>query len=89
MTQNSANATDTNAQVAEYLRGRKLEELPDLMTIKELSIWLQIPVNTIYDWNKRDEGPAPIKVGKHLRYPKENVIEWRAGLDRREWRTAA
>ncbi|MFJ4166846.1 helix-turn-helix domain-containing protein [Microbacterium sp. NPDC089698] len=67
----------------ERLAGRRLDDLPELMTPEELSTYLQIPVRTLYYWNGRDEGPVPEKFGKHLRYPKENVIAWRRGLDRR------
>lgn len=71
------------------LRGRRLDELPDLLTIQELAIWTSIPVKTIYDWNSRNVGPVPIKIGKHLRYPRAAVQDWISKRTRREWSSVA
>lgn len=75
-------ATQTTNASTE-LAARRLDDLPDLLTIEELSEFLQISKSTLYQWNTRDEGPAPVKMGKHLRYPKANVIDWQSGLLRR------
>ncbi|MCR2811731.1 helix-turn-helix domain-containing protein [Microbacterium sp. zg.Y1090] len=58
-----------------------LDELPDLLTIKELSIWARIPVNTLYEWKAKGIGPTPLKMGKHLRYSKERVRAWTLELE--------
>lgn len=65
--------------------GRSLDEFPDLMTIDELAAWTLIPVSTLYEWNSKEIGPVPVRMGKHLRYPKAAVLNWLAGLDRHQW----
>jgi excisionase family DNA binding protein len=57
------------------------EEAPSrLLSIKELSDFLQVPVSTIYDWRYRREAPKAIKVGKFLRFDVHEVMKW---LERR------
>ncbi|MFJ4166850.1 helix-turn-helix domain-containing protein [Microbacterium sp. NPDC089698] len=70
---------------SDSLFGRQLADLPDLLTVEELSTWMQIPVSTLYQWNFKEVGPTPLKLGKHLRYPKAELERWLATLDRREW----
>lgn len=81
--------SDTHIDTEEHRSGRNLDGLPDLLTIKELSVWAQIPVSTLYQWNFKDYGLRPIKFGKHLRYPREEVRRWTDSLDRRNWPPAA
>lgn len=45
-----------------------------LLTIQELSFRLQVSVKTIYYWVHRREIPY-LKVGKHLRFNEERVIQ--------------
>jgi excisionase family DNA binding protein len=47
-----------------------------LMTIEELADQLQVPVNTIYGWRSRGEGPPGFKVGRYVRYEPEDVDKW-------------
>lgn len=47
-----------------------------LMTIEDLSGYLQIPVGTIYKWNSRGTGPAHLKIGRHVRYLRAEVDRW-------------
>ncbi len=56
--------------------GRRVSELPDLITIRELSVLLQIPVSTLYEWRTKGVGPTSVKIGKHLRYPRFAVEAW-------------
>ena len=46
------------------------------LTIDELSDRLQVPVETIYQWNHTGKGPAYIKIGRHCRYRIVDVIAW-------------
>ncbi|GAA1692194.1 hypothetical protein GCM10009808_06600 [Microbacterium sediminicola] len=55
---------------------RRREFLPDLLSIEELSVFVQIPKSTLYKWNADGEGPHPVKLGKHLRYRRSDVLEW-------------
>lgn len=47
-----------------------------LMTITDLSEMLGIPVDTIYGWRHRGEGPLGYRVGRHVRYRRATVEAW-------------
>jgi len=81
----SAHIDSPNGRIA----GRNLDDLPDLLTIKELSEWAQIPVSTLYQWNFKEIGPRPMKFGKHLRYSRYELQRWMESLDRHDWTSAA
>lgn len=56
-----------------------------LMTTLELSEMLGIPIETLYGWRHRGEGPVGYRVGRHLRYRRAEVETWLDGqVDRRE-----
>ena len=59
-----------------------------LVTIEELSEFLQVPVKTLYDWRHRGLGPPGLRVGRHVRYRQADVDAW---LDRclDEWAISA
>lgn len=47
-----------------------------LWTVEELSEYLKVPVQTLYQWRTRRYGPPGVKMGKHLRYRPEDVERW-------------
>lgn len=47
-----------------------------LMTLAELSEMLGIPVNTLYGWRCRGEGPPGYRIGRHIRYRRAVVETW-------------
>jgi excisionase family DNA binding protein len=47
-----------------------------LMTIADLSVMLGAPVDTLYGWRHRGEGPTGYRVGRHVRYRRSNVEAW-------------
>lgn len=47
-----------------------------LMTMAELAEMLGVPVNTIYGWRCRGEGPPGYRIGRHVRYRRDAVEEW-------------
>lgn len=47
-----------------------------LLDIRQLSEYLGVPVNTIYDWGRRRTGPPRIKVGQALRWRLADVDAW-------------
>jgi excisionase family DNA binding protein len=47
-----------------------------LMTLAELSEMLGIPVNTLYGWRCRGEGPPGYRIGRHIRYRRAAVEAW-------------
>jgi len=47
-----------------------------LMTLPELSDMLGIPIETLYGWRHRGEGPVGYRIGRHVRYRRTAVEEW-------------
>jgi excisionase family DNA binding protein len=47
-----------------------------LLTIEELSDYLQVPVKTLYDWRHRRLGPQGLRVGRYVRYRQSDVDAW-------------
>jgi excisionase family DNA binding protein len=52
--------------------------LPTLWSVEELADYLGVPVNTIYKWRQTGEGPRGYRVGKYLRFAREDVAAWLA-----------
>lgn len=50
------------------------------VSVEDLAGELQIPKSTIYGWKNRGQGPAWIRVGKHLRARRSDVDAWLDGL---------
>jgi excisionase family DNA binding protein len=58
-----------------------------LMTLPELSEMLGVPIETLYGWRHRGEGPVGYRIGRHVRYRRSAVEEWlETQGDRREHR---
>jgi excisionase family DNA binding protein len=50
---------------------------PDTMlSPKDLAEYLAVPLNTVYRWRHRGEGPAAYRIGKHVRYRRHDVEDW-------------
>ena len=47
-----------------------------LLTVEEVAEWLGVPVGTIYAWRYRSAGPASYKVGRHVRFRRDDVESW-------------
>ncbi|MFB8141338.1 helix-turn-helix transcriptional regulator [Streptomyces parvus] len=47
-----------------------------LLSARELADFLGVPLNTVYIWNHRHQGPRAHKVGRYLRYRWPEVEEW-------------
>jgi excisionase family DNA binding protein len=47
-----------------------------LMTIADLSTMLGVPVDTLYGWRHRGEGPTGYRIGRHVRYRCSAVEAW-------------
>jgi excisionase family DNA binding protein len=47
-----------------------------LMSAEELADFLGVPLNTVYVWNHRRQGPRAHKVGRYLRYRWPEVEAW-------------
>jgi excisionase family DNA binding protein len=47
-----------------------------LMTIGELSDYLKVPTQTLYQWRTKGYGPKGVRIGKHIRYDEQDVRAW-------------
>ncbi|WP_222593353.1 helix-turn-helix domain-containing protein [Aeromicrobium flavum] len=45
-----------------------------MMSVEELSAYLDVPIRTLYDWRRVGRGPCPIHVGRQLRYFVSDVL---------------
>ncbi|MGW7709809.1 helix-turn-helix transcriptional regulator [Streptomyces sp. NPDC054771] len=50
------------------------------LTPVDLADLLGIPVETVYQWRRKDTGPRGFRVGRHLRFDPEDVRAWVASL---------
>ncbi|MEX1133970.1 MAG: helix-turn-helix domain-containing protein [Acidimicrobiia bacterium] len=52
-------------------------ETPDrLLSVQDLADYLGVPVTTLYQWRYRREGPPGFRVGRHIRYRWQDVLDW-------------
>lgn len=47
-----------------------------LLSVRDLAIFLRVPVGTIYAWRKRGVGPPAHRVGRYLRFRRQDVDTW-------------
>jgi excisionase family DNA binding protein len=47
-----------------------------LLTIDQLSEWLQVPKQTVYKWRSCGDGPRGYRIGKHVRFEVNEVERW-------------
>lgn len=47
-----------------------------LLTIQEVADFVRLPVQTLYAYRSRGGGPRASKLGRHLRYRREDVERW-------------
>lgn len=48
----------------------------ELLSTEDLADLLGVPVRTVYAWRRNGTGPRAIRVGKHLRFRREDVERW-------------
>jgi excisionase family DNA binding protein len=59
--------------------------LPErFLTPVDLADLLGIPVETVYQWRRKNTGPRGFRVGRHLRFHPEDVRAWVSSLMDRE-----
>jgi predicted DNA-binding transcriptional regulator AlpA len=49
---------------------------PRLWSAQDVSEYLGVPVQTLYDWRCKGYGPKGKRVGKYLRYDPAEVQRW-------------
>lgn len=62
---------------------------PQYISPEDLAQMLNVPVGTVYQWRTRGVGPAGFRVGKHVRYRREDVERWIAEQMAADPRSAA
>ncbi|MER5207051.1 helix-turn-helix domain-containing protein [Streptomyces sp. NPDC002825] len=50
------------------------------LTPTDLADLLGVPLETVYQWRRKDTGPRGFRVGRHLRFDPEDVRVWVASL---------
>lgn len=61
------------------VRGRSMTvdaELDPLLTIEEVSEYLDVTVGTLANWRYRHQGPPFIRSGRVVRYRRKDVRSW-------------
>jgi len=53
-----------------------MKSLDRLLTVEELASYLGVPVATLYQWRHRGEGPPGFRVGRYIRYRRNDVEQW-------------
>lgn len=53
-----------------------MTERRPMATPIEVAEYLQVPLNTIYNWRRRRIGPKAYKIGHHIRYAWADVEAW-------------
>lgn len=53
----------------------------DWMSPQDLADWLGVPVKSVYVWNQTRTGPQGTRVGKHVRYSRQNIAAWLAAQE--------
>lgn len=54
--------------------------LTELLTTRDVSDYLKVPVGTLYKWRREGTGPKSFRVGRGTRYRREDVEAWIRGL---------
>jgi excisionase family DNA binding protein len=47
-----------------------------LLTPNEVSVFLGVPLRTIYRWRSRGDGPRGYRIGRHVRYRVDDIERW-------------
>jgi excisionase family DNA binding protein len=50
--------------------------MDSLWSIKQVSAHLGVPLNTLYQWRSKGYGPKGLRIGKYVRYRREDVEAW-------------
>ena len=53
--------------------------MAEFISPKQLASELDVPISTTYRWNTEGTGPTIYRIGKHVRYRRDDVDAWLAG----------
>lgn len=51
-------------------------ESNQFLTPDQVADLLQVPKGTLYGWRYKGVGPPASRVGRHLRYRRDGVLQW-------------
>ncbi|GAA2012820.1 hypothetical protein GCM10009739_26690 [Microbacterium ulmi] len=49
---------------------------PVLLTSREVADLLRVPLRTVEDWRVTRSGPPWLKLGRHVRYDRDELLAW-------------
>lgn len=47
-----------------------------LWSVKDVSTYLDVPAQTVYQWRAKGYGPPGGRIGRHVKYRPEDVRAW-------------
>lgn len=47
-----------------------------LLSVQDLARYLDVPVRTLYQWRTQGTGPRGYRIGRHVRYRRDDVETW-------------
>lgn len=53
-----------------------IRESDQLLSIPGLAAFLDVSVQTVYKWRTNGTGPRGIRVGRHIRFRRQDVDRW-------------
>jgi excisionase family DNA binding protein len=56
--------------------GDPRRDIEDLLTLREVAHLLRVPEATLRYWRHRHTGPDSYKIGRHIRYQRNDVQAW-------------
>jgi excisionase family DNA binding protein len=54
-------------------------QAPVFLTAREVAELLRLPLRTVEDWRLTRTGPPYVKLGRHVRYDRDELHEWIRG----------
>ncbi|WP_426183520.1 helix-turn-helix transcriptional regulator [Microbacterium sp. TWP3-1-2b2] len=50
--------------------------IPIFLTQREVADLLRLPGRTLEDWRQTQQGPPYVKLGRHVRYERAELLAW-------------
>jgi excisionase family DNA binding protein len=62
----------------------KLKTSKGFLSLQEAASYLDVAVDTMYQWRARGIGPTGVKIGNRVKYRRETLDAWVAGREQAE-----
>ena len=71
----------SRSEASAHLSSMKTKDQPisgldPLLSVEDLADYLGVPVATIYDWRVGGKGPCGVRVGRHVKFTRGDVLAW-------------